>query len=923
MCHWPQLLLPLGIPGSFPVPCLSSHAQLRHIFSRATAIAFLVSAAMVFMPISLKAQEEKSSESSPTFETPPAPILSPAEELKTIQLVDGYALELVAAEPLIQDPIAITFDPRGRLWVCEMRGFMPNIDGEGEEEPVGVISVLEDTDGDGQADKSTVFQDGLVLPRGLCWTSDGILVCENGTIWLCTDTDGDDRSDKKTVVCTYRRGNLEHALNGLMPALDNWIYNAKEGIRIRQLNGQWVKSVIAGRGQWGITQDNHGYLHYNVNASLIRGDRVPCYSTIAMSDNPYVDVQLYDSQEVFPIRPTPGINRGYIPGFLRPDGSMVEANSNCGPVIYRGDNLPADLQGNSFVPDPAGNLIRRQLISWDDNQLVSANAYDQLEFLASTDERFRPVNMYNAPDGTLYIVDMYRGVIQHGAFITSYLRDQILDRELDQGVHLGRIWRLVHRTTKDREHGDLAALPSEELVPMLSHPNGWHRDMAQQLIVQRGDLSILSQLEQHAVDSPNPLGRLHALWALDGLGNTDPDLLFELLSDEDEHVRASAVTQYSRMLGIETMVEGAVEDLSELQADSSPLVRMQVSQILGLTKSGSAREVLSTLLSDFSQDEDRFKAVIGGFSGREIEFLEARINQPSWQQEQPWRTKLLGEAAASLWKRKEAVTVLRLSELIGSIGAQNSWQQIALLDGAKDPPARFRRRFPPPPGSANTPPRQTGAATTRPNADSPRPNAAPRTPSRALPFNRRPQLLELPRVPQEIVRLAQSDQTPLQTAATSFLERVVWPGKDGKPLPQKRTLTPDQTELWELGKQEYENLCAGCHHQQGFGLAAKGPYLVDSDWLADQDRLIKLVLNGIEGPIAVNGELYNQDNRLVMPPMKKALNDRQIAAVLTFIRRDFANDEPPVTVERIAHFREQLADRDQPWHAADLTPSQE
>ena len=249
-------------------------------------------------------------------------------------------------------------------------------------------------------DKRTVFLDKLVLPRGLCWTSDGLLVAVNGSILLC-HIDANLKCDDKKLIASYNPGNPEHSLNGLMPALDNWIYCAKEGVRFRKLAGRWVREAVVGRGQWGICQDDHGYLVYNVNAQLIRGDLVPCYSANAQVNNPFINVQLFREQVVWPIRPNTGINRGNVKGFLRPDGTMIDANANCGPVVYRGDNLPKELLGDVFISEPAGNLVRRQVIFEDKGVKSSKNAYDKFEFMASTDERFRPVNMYNAPDGTL------------------------------------------------------------------------------------------------------------------------------------------------------------------------------------------------------------------------------------------------------------------------------------------------------------------------------------------------------------------------------------------------------------------------------------------------------------------------------------------------------------------------------------------
>ena len=398
---------------------------------------------------------------------PPAPVLSPQDEMKTFKIVPGYHVELVAAEPLVHDPVAMTFDPDGRLWVCEMQGFMPNVDGKGDKEPICTISVLESSRGDGAIDKSTVFLDKLILPRGLCWTMDGLLVATNGKLWLC-HIDGRLKCDAKQLICEYNAGNPEHALNGLLPALDNWIYAAKEGVRLRKLGGRWVRETTLGRGQWGITQDDHGYLIYNINAQLLRGDLLPCYASNAQVANPLLNVQLYKEQQVWPIRPNTGINRGYIPSYLRTDGTMIEANADCGPVVYRGDNLPKELHGDIFISEPAGNLVRRQVLSEAKGVKSSKNAYDKAEFLASTDERFRPVNMNNAPDGTLYMVDMYRGIIQHGQFMTPFLRKEILDRGLDKGIGLGRIFRIVHDTTKPRRPVALSKATGSELVAHLS-----------------------------------------------------------------------------------------------------------------------------------------------------------------------------------------------------------------------------------------------------------------------------------------------------------------------------------------------------------------------------------------------------------------------------------------------------------------------
>src|SRR6185503_15108596 len=187
---------------------------------------------------------------------------------------------------------------------------------------------------------------------------------------------------------------------------------------------------------------------------------------------------------VWPVRPTPGTNRAYQFGIRREDGTLNRFTAVCAPLVYRGDRLPAELNGSVFVAEPAANLVSRIIVEDDGTTLQARKAYDRGEFLASTDERFRPVYLSDAPDGTLYIVDMYRGVIQQRADITEYLRDHIVTRKLERPTGLGRIYRVVHETTKrDTEKGP-ATRTSEQLVARLSHPNGWWRDSAQQWLVE-------------------------------------------------------------------------------------------------------------------------------------------------------------------------------------------------------------------------------------------------------------------------------------------------------------------------------------------------------------------------------------------------------------------------------------------------------
>ena len=218
------------------------------------------------------------------------------------------------------------------------------------------------------------------------------------------------------------------------------------------------------------------------------------------------------------------------------------------PEVYRGDRLPADLYGNVFVAEPAANLVSRLVLKEEDNTLVASKAYERGEFLASTDERFRPVHLSTAPDGTLYIVDMYRGVVQQRADITEYLRDHIVKHKLEEGIELGRIYRVVHETTKRDTPPALSKATPAQLVQTLSHPNGWRRDTAQRLLVERGGTAAVPALKRLAETAPEPRTRLHALWTLDGIDAIDAALVTKALGDESRDVRASAVRLAERFL---------------------------------------------------------------------------------------------------------------------------------------------------------------------------------------------------------------------------------------------------------------------------------------------------------------------------------------------------------------------------------------
>ncbi len=492
---------------------------------------------------------------------PGSPPLSPADALNTFTMPPGYHVELVASEPLVQDPIAMDWDVSGRLWVVEMPGFVPNLSTpEPNPAAIGRVVVLEDTNHDGRMDRRTVFADHLVLARAIKVIEHGVLVGEPPNLWLMHDTNGDLRADTKELVTSAygrRDGRVEQNASSLYWATDNHIYTSNSDIDFEWAHGSLEVHRTLSRGEWGVTEDDGGHVYRNSNESVLHVDVVP---TDYYARNPGLlrtrgsyeplDGENGDANVVWPARPNSGTNRAYQAGIDRPDGSLAKFTSACAPMVYRGDRLPAELEDNVFVAEPAANLVSRLIVTDDGTALHARKAYAEGEFLSSTDERFRPVFLSNGPDGTFYVVDMYRGVIQQRADITEYLRDQIINRQLETPTSRGRIYRVVHDgTARDTTPPFASRATPAQLVRALAHPNGWWRDAAERMLVERGDRSVAPALAALVASAPDPRTRLHALWALNGIDAVRPGTAMRALADQSRDVRAAAVRISERWLG--------------------------------------------------------------------------------------------------------------------------------------------------------------------------------------------------------------------------------------------------------------------------------------------------------------------------------------------------------------------------------------
>jgi glucose/arabinose dehydrogenase len=561
-----------------------------------------------------------------------SPALSPDEALKTFYMPPGYHVELVASEPLIQEPVALDWDLEGRLWAVEMPGFMADIRGSTEHDPIGRVVVLEDTNGDGRMDRRTVFADGLVLARSLKVLDRGVLVAEPPNVWLMRDADGDLRMDTKELITDqYGRfdGDPQNNANGFYWGLDNRMYTAGQAnIQLRLKDGVFEVQQTLPRGEWGVTQDDAGRTYRNTNESALHVDLVPTwyyarnpnllrtrgsYERLA-DDTPELNT-------VWPVRPNPGTNRAYQLGIDRDDGSLAKFTSVCAPLVYRGNRLPGELYGNVFVAEPAANLVSRIIVSDDGTTLRARKAYERGEFLASTDERFRPVFLTNAPDGTLYIADMYRGIIEHRISVTEYLRDQVVARKLDRPTGYGRIYRVVHDSMGLDSSNPFAHATPQQLVDALAHPNGWRRDTAQRLLVERGVRTVVPDLVKLATDAADWRTRLHALWTLDGLDAIEPQTVVTALNDQARDVRVSAIRIAERWLGGEVGYPIHTAVLQKIY-DADWAVRQQLAASIGVLPPSVREPMAVEMLERYGNDPVIVDATLSGLRGREASVLD-------------------------------------------------------------------------------------------------------------------------------------------------------------------------------------------------------------------------------------------------------------------------------------------------------------
>ncbi len=503
--------------------------------------------------------------------------LTPEEEAKTFVIEDGYRLELVLGDPIIREPVLTVFDGNGRMFVAEMRSYMQNADGKDQGKRNSRVSVHWSSKHNGIYDQHAVFADHLLLPRMVLPMEDGVIINETDSddYYIYRDSKGDGVADSKTLFHAggKRGGNMEHQPGGMIWCMDNWIYMPMNAYRLR-VRGNAVISepTPPNMGQWGLCQDDYGKPWF-INAGSESGPLN--FQAHIIYGIPNVDEQREPGWEV--VWPLIGLAdvQGGAPRFREKEKSLNHFTSTCGDQIYRGDRLPHDLLGDLLYAEPVGRLIRRDKILHVEGLNRLHSVYTNSEFIRSTDPNFRPVNIANAPDGSLYITDMYRGVIQEKNWVTkdTYLRTVVEKYHLDENVSRGRIWRLVHDAFRPDAEPHLVGAATPLLVQTLEHPSGWWRDTAQRLLVLRGDKSCTNALRTMAQTHTNHLARIHALWTLEGLDLLDTDLIREKLADENPSVSIAAIRLSEAVYN--SGDRSLVPELVKLAASKNPDVQVQ------------------------------------------------------------------------------------------------------------------------------------------------------------------------------------------------------------------------------------------------------------------------------------------------------------------------------------------------------------
>lgn len=699
----------------------------------------------------------------------------PVISLDEYQIEEGFELEVIASEPLLKAPVAIDFDSKGRIWVAQMPGYMNDMQGSDEDKPTGSIKILEDLDSDGVVDHVKTFLDSLVMPRALAHVYGGLLYAEPPFLYF-VEIEDDKPINRIVVDSIYAAdGNPEHQPNGLLLNIDNWIYNAKSNFRYQRKNGVWKKEPTTFRGQWGISHDNFGRLYYNNNSQQLLGDHVLPNRLIRnkhFTPKAGVNRKLTNDQRVYPLHATT-VNRGYAPGVLNADSILVKATAAAGLTVYRGGIFPEGYDQNVFVSIPEGNLIKRNILSFTGDSTIAKQAWEGKEFLASTDEGFRPVSLNNGPDGSMYIVDMHRGMIGHHAYLSPYLKKKTEGTKLDTILDYGRILKVKSKAIKSESIPDFDDLNGTDLVQLLKDKNGWVRDRAQHYLIFKGIKDVLPELKEMALNSENELAQIHALYVLEGWEALDFDFLAGLTRNSSAKVAAHGIVLLEQFASKKNSTN-AIVLFEQLMLKKDRTIDLYLLSSIGVWTRISFDPIFSQLMDLTGKYDDNpvFQdAMISGLSKIEIPTVEFMKDVDMFNEE------LIIQIEKSIENKNE--------QIVNRIFSRKSLNEDNRTAGAK----------------------------------------------------------------------------------------------------------------------MYFQICASCHGSNGEGIDGLAPPLMNSEHVADAQRLGLIILHGLQGPVSVNEKQYNFN--LAMPGLirNETISDKDIADVMAYVTNAFSDRPMFLKKEKVSELR--------------------
>jgi putative membrane-bound dehydrogenase-like protein len=645
---------------------------------------------------------------------PPAGPLSPPEERATFRVPKGFRVELVACEPAVIDPVAMAFDEDGRLFVAEMRGY-PNGGIARGNVTSGRVKMLEDRDGDGYYETSTVYADNLRFPTAVMPWRGGLLVANAPDILYLEDTKKAGKADlRRTLYTGFNLANIQQLINSLQWGLDNWVHGCagNDGGTVRSaeksdappvtLRARGVRfhpdvpaslEPTSGGGQYGLAPDEWGRWFTATNSQHLRHVILPDHY---LRRNPALAVSAVTLDvpdhgaaclvhrispfEAWRVERTTrrkdGPDARRFPATeLVPGGYVTSA---CSPVIYAAGLFPKEFHGNSFVCDPANNLIHRDVLVPNGATFTAKRGDKDCEFLASTDTWFRPVHLTIGPDGALYVLDFYREVIE----TPLSLPDDIKKKLNLESRGRGRIWRVVpegHKIDPKRRKPGLRKASTDDLVTHLADANVWWRLTAQRLLVERQDRAAVKPLERLARESKSAVGRAHALWTLHGLGRLSDGLMESALKDPEAGVREQALRLAEDRLSVSAKLRAAAVRLAD---DPSARVRFQLAFSLGATDAAEAVDALAKLARHKETDSWTQTAILSSV-GRSAPGLLAELagSRAFTRSATAAQLQMLARVAAVVGARADDAELARALNLLVREGKRAEPWQAAVLEG--------------------------------------------------------------------------------------------------------------------------------------------------------------------------------------------------------------------------------------------------